>query len=106
MYDFDLIEDTSNRVYMKRLAIQTCVNMIAKTISQSEFRVRKDGKTIKDELYYRFNVKPNMNMTASTFWETVIYKLIYDNECLRSEEHTSELQSRGHIVCRLLLETK
>ena len=82
MYDFDLIEDTSNRVYMKRLAIQTCVNMIAKTISQSEFRVRKDGKTIKDELYYRFNVKPNMNMTASTFWETVIYKLIYDNECL------------------------
>src|SRR5690625_6881044 len=24
----------------------------------------------------------------------------------RSEEHTSELQSRGHIVCRLLLETK
>src|SRR5207253_7724763 len=23
--------------------------------------------------------------------------------CLRSEEHTSELQSRGHLVCRLLL---
>src|SRR5690625_5396583 len=23
---------------------------------------------------------------------------------LRSEEHTSELQSRGHLVCRLLLE--
>src|SRR5690625_4040917 len=23
----------------------------------------------------------------------------------RSEEHTSELQSRGHLVCRLLLET-
>src|SRR5690625_6408100 len=25
---------------------------------------------------------------------------------LRSEEHTSELQSRGHLVCRLLLENK
>src|SRR5690625_6120585 len=25
-------------------------------------------------------------------------------EDLRSEEHTSELQSRGHLVCRLLLE--
>src|SRR5207253_11507945 len=24
-------------------------------------------------------------------------------EMLRSEEHTSELQSRGHLVCRLLL---
>ena len=25
---------------------------------------------------------------------------------IRSEEHTSELQSRLHVVCRLLLETK
>src|SRR5437870_10825304 len=29
------------------------------------------------------------------------------NKCdYRSEEHTSELQSRGHLVCRLLLEKK
>src|SRR5690625_6777017 len=28
------------------------------------------------------------------------------NEKTRSEEHTSELQSRGHLVCRLLLEKK
>src|SRR5690625_6459332 len=27
-------------------------------------------------------------------------------ERVRSEEHTSELQSRGHLVCRLLLEKK
>src|SRR5207253_10613080 len=27
-------------------------------------------------------------------------------ERARSEEHTSELQSRGHLVCRLLLEKK
>src|SRR5439155_26457053 len=31
---------------------------------------------------------------AKTFWRW------------RSEEHTSELQSRGHLVCRLLLEIK
>src|SRR5690606_18932970 len=29
-----------------------------------------------------------------------------DPECLRSEEHTSELQSREKLVCRLLLEKK
>src|SRR5690625_5879920 len=29
-----------------------------------------------------------------------------DGETRRSEEHTSELQSRGHLVCRLLLEKK
>src|SRR5690625_2544112 len=28
------------------------------------------------------------------------------NTGARSEEHTSELQSRGHLVCRLLLEKK
>src|SRR2546422_4422770 len=27
-------------------------------------------------------------------------------QCSRSEEHTSELQSRLHLVCRLLLEKK
>src|SRR5439155_8160075 len=27
-------------------------------------------------------------------------------QAFRSEEHTSELQSRGHLVCRLLLEKK
>src|SRR5439155_11610603 len=32
---------------------------------------------------------------------------VYDRHVeFRSEEHTSELQSRGHLVCRLLLEKK
>src|SRR5207253_9455754 len=29
-----------------------------------------------------------------------------EDGAIRSEEHTSELQSRGHLVCRLLLEKK
>src|SRR5690554_7617916 len=33
--------------------------------------------------------------------------IAYDNyRIVRSEEHTSELQSRPHLVCRLLLEKK
>src|SRR5690625_6630521 len=34
------------------------------------------------------------------------YFFFNPHDQLRSEEHTSELQSRGHIVCRLLLEQK
>src|SRR5690554_6968904 len=34
------------------------------------------------------------------------YSLIHDDLPSRSEEHTSELQSRPHLVCRLLLEKK
>src|SRR5436305_8970026 len=30
----------------------------------------------------------------------------WDTQRIRSEEHTSELQSRPHLVCRLLLEKK
>src|SRR3989442_8054990 len=40
------------------------------------------------------------NIGASTFSDFWGYKLE------RSEEHTSELQSRPHLVCRLLLEKK
>src|SRR5690625_4997499 len=32
--------------------------------------------------------------------------MTFSEELARSEEHTSELQSRGHLVCRLLLEKK
>src|SRR5690625_7113254 len=35
---------------------------------------------------------------------TASFKLLHRQ--MRSEEHTSELQLRGHLVCRLLLEKK
>src|SRR5690625_4607536 len=39
-------------------------------------------------------------------WPALTTALIQDEDDERSEEHTSELQSRGHLVCRLLLEKK
>src|SRR5690606_41786114 len=35
-----------------------------------------------------------------------IFLLLFDRRTVRSEEHTSELQSRENLVCRLLLEKK
>src|SRR5690606_41982085 len=35
-----------------------------------------------------------------------VYLIDLDHDVLRSEEHTSELQSRENLVCRLLLEKK
>src|SRR3712207_8475315 len=34
------------------------------------------------------------------------HRLLWRRELARSEEHTSELQSRQYLVCRLLLEKK
>src|SRR5207253_7307081 len=36
----------------------------------------------------------------------VVAEADFAGSTARSEEHTSELQSRGHLVCRLLLEKK
>src|SRR5438876_4655799 len=38
--------------------------------------------------------------------DSLIYFSVHVCEALRSEEHTSELQSPVHLVCRLLLEKK
>src|SRR5690554_7061346 len=38
--------------------------------------------------------------------QQILHDLPSDEYQLRSEEHTSELQSRPHLVCRLLLEKK
>src|SRR5690625_5967763 len=43
-------------------------------------------------------VVPQAHMDKLAAWKELQFN--------RSEEHTSELQSRGHLVCRLLLEKK
>ncbi|MFF5398224.1 phage portal protein [Peribacillus butanolivorans] len=91
MFDFDLIQYTSKKIHMKQLAIQTCINMIGRTICQSQFYVKKDKKIVKDEMYYRLNARPNPNMSASQFWQTVVHNLIYDNECLIIQSDTEDL---------------
>lgn len=91
MFDVEMFVDKSNRTHMKRLAIDTCAAFLGRTISQTEFRI-KNGKTYeKDGLYYRLNVRPNKNMTASTFWGTFVNKLIYENECLIIQSDDGDL---------------
>src|SRR5690625_7112499 len=57
------------------------------------FGARKDGK-YSEEVFLENAMKPEV--------KAIELKLAQG----RSEEHTSELQSRGHLVCRLLLEKK
>src|SRR5690625_6725461 len=60
------------------------------------------------QLLQRVNKEYNITIMLITHEMSIIQKMcnkvaVMEN---RSEEHTSELQSRGHLVCRLLLEKK
>src|SRR2546429_3663405 len=46
------------------------------------------------------------NVLIRNVWVLLQPKLLPRSSAIRSEEHTSELQSRLHLVCRLLLEKK
>lgn len=91
LYDLDLIEETSHRAYLKRMALDVVLNYVARSISQSEFRVYKDNELNKKDWYYKLNVRPNKNMSASDFWHQFIYKLINDNEALIVMNDDNEL---------------
>ena len=91
LFDFDFIEDKTKKYHVKKIALETCIGLIARTIAQSEFKVKDGNQAIKNELYYRLNIRPSKNMSASQFWETVIYKLIYDNEVLIIKSDTDDL---------------
>ena len=76
------IENLASEVYLKELAVQTCVNLITNTISKGEFITYEKGEQVHKDNYYLFNVEPNQNKTASKFWRDVIHKLVHENECL------------------------
>src|SRR5690625_3789147 len=55
---------------------------------------------------FRDGMRVNVNIRDAVPDVLVLPKSAVVDRQNRSEEHTSELQSRGHLVCRLLLEKK
>src|SRR5690625_355776 len=90
--DTDLYDSDTKSTGSKRIAIESVIGFIARIIIQSEFRIRKNGKYVNNNItYYKFNVKPNKNQTAARFWHDVITKLVYDGECLVIKSRTDDL---------------
>src|SRR2546422_6018488 len=66
---------------------------------------RVDRFVLLDSVQYKKNEWQNRNrIRTATGWQWLTVPVHY--RFPRSEEHTSELQSRLHLVCRLLLEKK
>src|SRR5690554_7625974 len=75
------------------------------TLFRSEVLVH--GQAIGDgEFRQVVGAQLHVDVAAPGDLHRVFQRLGDVGEQLRSEEHTSELQSRPHLVCRLLLEKK
>src|SRR4051794_41559666 len=71
-------------------------------ISVAQLMVVLDGTIVNIALPY---IQTDLGIaTADLRWVVTGYALAFGSLLLRSEEHTSELQSPVHLVCRLLLE--
>src|SRR5690625_5731877 len=96
MGGFAYRQDMSHRLEQRRAEAKQAVRRL---IDESIFKV---GKESRDRT---MRMKRVLRDHFITVGEELKYSL---NESVRSakrsEEHTSELQSRGHLVCRLLLE--
>src|SRR5690606_39899000 len=64
-----------------------------------ERTVRRDGSGTAFDLY-------DASALREVGIDFVIHEVLLSTSAKRSEEHTSELQSRENLVCRLLLEKK
>lgn len=82
-----VLEKKANYMFICELAIDKAIEMITKMIAKSEIKVyRKNDDDrvaeIKNNLYYRLNVRPNDFQTGTDFWKLVIKKLLKEGECL------------------------
>src|SRR5690625_6838480 len=95
--DQNFVQDTSEGLVLVDFWAPWCgpCKMIAPVLEELDDELGDKVKIVK------LNVDDNQE-TAGKFGVMSIPTLLL----MRSEEHTSELQSRGHLVCRLLLEKK
>src|SRR5438874_9538242 len=77
-------------------------------ISPRDFISNMPGFLTESAKTSRLTVEPGISLCTESvsFWVRVVKLLTLCTEKSRSEEHTSELQSRRDLVCRLLLEKK
>src|SRR5690625_5820552 len=78
---------------------QSMIDMNEKNYESKNINIQK-AQNIIQELMLTLNQELEISKQILPIYEFIIFQL------RRSEEHTSELQSRGHLVCRLLLEKK
>src|SRR5690625_5911431 len=90
--------------WLDREERQSRINLIAQRVSKLE-KLRKADSLMPSQVQTLIDDKKEL-IRLRRIHRAEHDVLYFGMEYFRSEEHTSELQSRGHLVCRLLLEKK
>ena len=77
-----VFSELKDELRSKEIAFYIATSYIANTIAKCNFKVYRNHKEVKDELYYKLNIKPNPNNTASRLKYDIIDKLYYKGEAL------------------------
>ncbi len=76
------LNEIASKAYIKTLAVETCINIIARVLSSCKFLTYEKFESVRSDIYYSLNVEPNKNQSATKFWHDVVSKLVNHNECL------------------------
>ena len=63
----------------KNYALQIAINKLAEALALCEFQTFENGKQVKKNNWYLFNIEPNKNQNQAEFWSRVLYKMVYDD---------------------------
>ncbi|MFL0196997.1 phage portal protein [Clostridium sp. WILCCON 0269] len=75
------IEQT-NKLNIEKFGIIMAVNLIANVVSKCEFKTFLNGKEVKGDEYYLWNIEPNLNESSTQFLQKFISRLVFYEEAL------------------------
>ena len=78
----EIIATDLTKVQLAVMAQEKAAGMIAKAIAKSEIVLTQGEKRRKDQEYYRLNIRPNDNETATDFWFNVARELVATGDCV------------------------
>lgn len=76
------LSDSAYRIALGQFSINCAISLIAGLVAKCEFRTYWNGKKIKGDEYYLWNVRPNPSQNSTQFIQEFIHKLCWNNEAL------------------------
>lgn len=76
------IENIMSEIYLRELAFQRAIQILAKMLGKCEIRTFLNGNEVFQDEYYTWNYEPNRNQNKQQFFDKLIEKMFRTGEAL------------------------